>query len=154
MAKHSVLFVCWGNICRSSIAEAVFRKLLEERSLQQEWNVDSAGTGEWNLGQLADHRALKVLRKKGLDSEHRARLLTKEDFERYEHIICMDHKNIADMKPTTPPGTEQKVKLLGPYDSQLQGEVIEDPYYGQYEDFETVYEICVRACTAFLDSVY
>ena len=59
---YSVLFVCWGNICRSPIAEAVFNKLLNDRGISERWTVDSAGTGEWNIGDLPDPRALETLR--------------------------------------------------------------------------------------------
>lgn len=59
---YSVLFVCWGNICRSPIAEAVFVKLLGDRGIAERWTVDSAGTGEWNIGDLPDSRAQEVLR--------------------------------------------------------------------------------------------
>ena len=58
---HSVLFVCWGNICRSPIAEAVFKKLLSDKNIAERWTVDSAATGEWNTGDLPDSRALKTL---------------------------------------------------------------------------------------------
>ena len=60
--KHSVLFVCWGNICRSPTAEAIFKRLLEERGVSGDWRVDSAGTGDWNLGELPDYRTLRTLR--------------------------------------------------------------------------------------------
>lgn len=59
---YSVLFICWGNICRSPIAESVFRKLVEERGIADRWTVDSAGTGEWNIGDPPDPRALEILR--------------------------------------------------------------------------------------------
>ena len=59
---YSVLFVCWGNICRSPIAEAVFNKVLNERGIADRWTVDSAGTGEWNIGDPPDPRALETLR--------------------------------------------------------------------------------------------
>ena len=59
---YSALFVCWGNICRSPIAEAVFNKVLDERGISDRWTVDSAGTGEWNIGDLPDPRAQKTLR--------------------------------------------------------------------------------------------
>lgn len=62
MGGQSVLFVCWGNICRSPTAEAIFKHFLKERGQSEEWKVDSAGTGEWNLGELPDPRTLRTLR--------------------------------------------------------------------------------------------
>ena len=61
-SHYSVLFVCWGNICRSPIAEAVFNKVLDERGIADRWTVDSAGTGEWNIGDSPDPRVLETLR--------------------------------------------------------------------------------------------
>ena len=171
--KHSVLFVCWGNICRSPTAEAIFKRLLEERGVSESWTVDSAGTGDWNLGELPDPRTLKTLRYKvvplichiyndlctvcrrhGLDSDHRARLLVEKDLEQFEHIIVFDHKNIQDTLEMYPKGlTEDRLTLLGRFDSEQESDIIEDPYYLEDKDFETTYLICERACKAFLESV-
>ena len=152
MSKHSVLFVCLGNICRSPIAEAIFRKLIADRKCGDNWIVDSAALGPWNLGDPPDPRGLRVMKQHGLDSKHRARLAEKEDFEKFEYILCMDGSNMRDLKTLAPGGSRAVLKLLGSYDSQ-GGDVIEDPYYGRDEDFEVVFQQCWRACGVFLDSI-
>ncbi len=153
MASHSVLFVCLGNICRSPIAEAIFRKLLEERNCGAEWVVDSAGTGRWNLDELPDPRGQAVMKKHSLSSQHISRLVAREDFDKFEYILCMDSSNLRDVRRLAKEaGSDDraKIELMSDY---CDKEVIHDPYYGRPEDFETVFEQCTRACREFLDRV-
>lgn len=89
----------------------------------------------------------------GLGSEHIARVLEKKDFEQFEYIVCFDHKNIRDTIDMGPKGSEQRLTLLGKFDPQRTSDIIEDPYFLKDEDFETTFHTCVRACTAFLDSI-
>ena len=89
-----------------------------------------------------------------MDSDHRARLLVDRDFEQFEHIVVFDHKNIRDTIEMGPQGlTEERLTLLGRFDSELEGDIIEDPYYLEDKDFETTYQICERACKALLGSI-
>ncbi|XP_061019223.1 low molecular weight phosphotyrosine protein phosphatase isoform X4 [Dama dama] len=105
-----------GNICRSPIAEAVFRKLVTDQNISD--NV------------------------------------TKEDFATFDYILCMDESNLRDLnrKSNQVKNCRAKIELLGSYDPQKQL-IIEDPYYGNDADFETVYQQCVRCCRAFLEKV-
>lgn len=153
MASHSVLFVCLGNICRSPMAEAIFRELLEERSCAGDWLVDSAGTGRWNLDELPDSRGQAVLKKHGLSSQHISRLVTREDFDKFEYILCMDSQNLRDVRQLAKEAgraPRAKIELASDY---CDGEVIHDPYYGRAKDFDTVFEQCSRVCKEFLDRV-
>ena len=90
----------------------------------------------------------------GLSSQHTARTVTRDDFKKYEHIVCFDQKNIRELREVAP--KDNKIVLLGSYDKELdevEG-IVEDPYYSSnVEAFEEVYQICVRACAAFLDSI-
>ncbi|XP_071773848.1 low molecular weight phosphotyrosine protein phosphatase isoform X1 [Centroberyx gerrardi] len=149
----SVLFVCLGNICRSPIAEAVFRKMATDSGVVDKWVIDSGATSDWNTGSSPDARGLACLRKHGIETSHRARQVTKNDFMSFEYILCMDESNLSDLKRKANSVKEYraKIELLGAYDPQKQL-IIKDPYYGSDEDFEKVYEQCVRCCKAFLES--
>ncbi|CAG2111682.1 unnamed protein product [Medioppia subpectinata] len=149
--KRGVLFVCLGNICRSPIAEAVFSHVLKQRGLEDKWFTDSAATGNWHVGNRPDSRALTVLRRHGVHTDHRARQLCDEDFDRFEYIFGMDTNNIDDINDEKPRGSKCVVELLGKYDPQKQT-IIKDPYYESGDKgFETNYEQCLRCCNAFLD---
>ncbi|XP_066569672.1 low molecular weight phosphotyrosine protein phosphatase isoform X3 [Amia ocellicauda] len=149
----SVLFVCLGNICRSPIAEAVFRKMATDEAVSNHWVIDSGAVSDWNVGCSPDARALACLRKHGIETSHKARQVTKEDFATFDHILCMDESNLRDLnrKANQVKNCKAKIELLGTYDPEKQL-IIKDPYYGSDEDFETVYEQCVRCCKAFLDN--
>ncbi|KAE8604954.1 hypothetical protein XENTR_v10014908 [Xenopus tropicalis] len=148
----SVLFVCLGNICRSPIAEAVFRKLVTDAGTSKEWSIDSAATSDWNVGSSPDSRALKCLKSHGIETAHRAQQITRDDFLSYDYILCMDESNLRDLKRkgSQVQNSKAKIELLGSYDPQKKL-IIEDPYYGRDEDFETVYQQCIRCCKSFLE---
>uniref|UniRef100_A0A4W2GS91 Low molecular weight phosphotyrosine protein phosphatase n=1 Tax=Bos indicus x Bos taurus TaxID=30522 RepID=A0A4W2GS91_BOBOX len=150
----SVLFVCLGNICRSPIAEAVFRKLVTDQNISDNWVIDSGAVSDWNVGRSPDPRAVSCLRNHGINTAHKARQVTKEDFVTFDYILCMDESNLRDLnrKSNQVKNCRAKIELLGSYDPQKQL-IIEDPYYGNDADFETVYQQCVRCCRAFLEKV-
>ncbi|XP_076612645.1 low molecular weight phosphotyrosine protein phosphatase isoform X2 [Chaetodon auriga] len=148
----SVLFVCLGNICRSPIAEAVFRKMATDAGVVDKWVIDSGATSDWNIGSSPDARGLACLRKHGIETSHRARQVTREDFMSFEYILCMDESNLSELnrKAKSATNSQAKIELLGSYDPENQ-RIIKDPYYGSDEDFEKVYQQCVRCCKAFLE---
>ncbi|XP_055901277.1 low molecular weight phosphotyrosine protein phosphatase-like [Biomphalaria glabrata] len=154
--KRSVLFVCLGNICRSTMAEGILHHLVKQRGIADNWIIDSAGTGSWHVGCPPDDRTMTVLKKNGVrDYHHLGRLITEEDFTSFEFIFGMDHSNIADISDLAPEESTAKIALLGEYDPQKEL-IIEDPYFAYRNNknaFNEVYEQCLRCCTAFLDSV-
>ncbi|XP_074803854.1 low molecular weight phosphotyrosine protein phosphatase isoform X1 [Natator depressus] len=116
------------------------------------WMTDSAAVSDWNVGCSPDARALSCLRNHGIETAHKARQITKDDFLTFDYILCMDESNLRDLKRKSNQlkNCTAKIELLGCYDPQKQL-IIEDPYYGNEKDFETVYEQCVRCCKAFLE---
>ncbi|XP_058266186.1 low molecular weight phosphotyrosine protein phosphatase isoform X2 [Hemibagrus wyckioides] len=149
----SVLFVCLGNICRSPIAEAVFRKMATDSGVVDKWRIDSAATSTYEIGNPPDYRGAACMKKHGVPMRHVARQVTKEDFATFEYILCMDESNLRDLnrKANGVKNCKAKIELLGSYDPEKKL-VIQDPYYGSEKDFETVYEQCVRCCRVFLEN--
>ncbi|KAH6919500.1 hypothetical protein HPB50_029512 [Hyalomma asiaticum] len=125
--SNSVLFVCLGNICRSPMAEAVFKHIAKERGVLDDWHVDSAGTGDWHVGCKPDKRAAECLRDHGVDMNHSARVTT-EDFTSFKYIFGMDEDNISALHELAPDDSTAQIELLGKYDPQGKT-IIRDPYY-------------------------
>ncbi|QOP46325.1 low molecular weight protein-tyrosine-phosphatase [Sulfurimonas paralvinellae] len=138
---QSVLFVCLGNICRSPLAEAIAKKISQERGLNI--LIDSAGTGDWHIGEAPCVDSIKVAKMHGVDiSSLRARQVSKKDLEIFELMVALDEKNYADLKAM---GANNIVKL-GNYG--YDGADIPDPYFfNGFEGFDKVYEmieVCVN----------
>ncbi|XP_078255311.1 low molecular weight phosphotyrosine protein phosphatase isoform X2 [Rhinoraja longicauda] len=151
--QQSVLFVCLGNICRSPIAEAIFRKLATDQGVINKWNIDSAATSRYEIGNPADSRGQRCLMKHGITTNHIARQVTKNDFVTYDFMLCMDESNLRDLKTMAGKVKNPKssIKLLGSFDPEDQ-QIIQDPYYGNEAHFEEVYQQCLRCCTGFLEA--
>jgi protein-tyrosine phosphatase len=143
-----VLFVCMGNICRSPTAEGVMRHLLAERGLEDEIEVQSAGTGGWHAGSPPDARSTRAAAARGITLEGAARQVTRADFEDFDLLVAMDRDNLADLRAIAPPGTEHKLRLL-----LGEGRDVPDPYYGGPHGFENVLDLVETACEQLLDEL-
>lgn len=146
-----VLFVCAGNICRSPTAEAVFKTLVDHAGLTGEFEIDSAGTESYHVGEGADRRALDCAAKRGYDlSAHRARQVKAEDFQYYDWIVAMDWNNIEELKRMAPKGYENKPSLLMRFSISYDVTEVPDPYYGNTDGFKKVLLYCEDACHGLL----
>ncbi|HEY8339323.1 MAG TPA: low molecular weight protein-tyrosine-phosphatase [Egibacteraceae bacterium] len=140
-----ILFVCLGNICRSPAAEAALRDALAEAGLADSVEVDSAGTGDWHIGEPPDPRMVAAAAEAGLTLRGRARLVTREDFETADLILVMDRANLADVRALAPDdAARDKVRLFREFDDGADGDEVPDPYFGGPEGFAEVVDI-VRA---------
>lgn len=134
----AVLFVCLGNICRSPLAEAAFRAEAERLGLHVE--VDSAGTGDWHVGEPPDRRAEAAARRNGVDIGHlRARQVRPEDFDRFDHIVAMDLENLANLRRMRPAGSRAELSLLLDHVPGREGQAVADPYYGGEAHFDATW---------------
>jgi protein-tyrosine phosphatase len=150
--RTSVLFVCLGNICRSPLAEGVFRHLTTLAGLADRFEIESAGTGGWHVGEQPDARSRMVAKQHGVELDSRARQVVPEDFERFDFIVAMDHENLRTLqRMAAAAGSDAEVALLRSYDPAADGDEVPDPYYGGASGFETVYEMVLRSCQGLLD---
>ena len=149
-----VLFVCLGNICRSPLAENVFRRLVEEAGLGERFEIDSAGTGSWHVGERPDARAASVARARGIELQGRARQVTQEDLVAFDYVLAMDRENLEELEYMARRGdATAEIRLLRAYDPHADREEVPDPYYGGPSGFEDVFDIVSRSCRSLLASL-
>jgi protein-tyrosine phosphatase len=151
----SVLFVCYGNICRSPVAEGIFRELVTEAGLEQQISCDSAGTASFHIGQLADRRTRENALEHGLALIHRARRLTGDDLAQFDYFVAMDEMNLEAIEKldyrSTGLRSNDTIFLLREFDPDVSDQPnVPDPYYEGPDVFEEVYQICLRCCRQLL----
>jgi len=156
MKTVSICFVCLGNICRSPTAEGVMRRLVGEAKLAERIVIDSAGTGDWHIGEPPDERAQLAAGRRGYKlADLRGRQIAAADFDRFDLLIAMDDKNIVALRQICPPHQRDKIRLLMEFvpeaDARWSGarEVV-DPYFGGVEGFEQVLDQCEVACRGLI----
>jgi protein-tyrosine phosphatase len=134
-----VLFVCLGNICRSPMAEAVFQHLVDEAGLSDAITVDSAGTGNWHVGEKAHSGTRTVLRQHGINYEGRARQVKRGDFAGFDYLLAMDGSNLANLQRMMPDNSDAVVKRFLEFAEGDSVRDVPDPYYNNR--FEEVYRL-------------
>ena len=146
--KTRVLFVCLGNICRSPAADGIMHAIVEREGVAADWDIDSAGTARYHIGELPDHRMRLHARRRGLDLTHRARQVETADFDRYDLIIGMDSVNVADLRRLAPsPEAERKVHAMAEFFAPGERyDYVPDPYYEGAEGFELVLDLLEDSC--------
>jgi protein-tyrosine phosphatase len=140
-----VLFVCLGNICRSPMAEGIFRGLVQEAGLAHRVEVASAGTGGWHAGERPHRRTLAVLKEHHFDlGNKRARQVTRSDLQVYDYVVAMDAENAADVLALS--GT--RIPRLMEFAPAGLPQDVPDPYFSG--GFEAVYDLVEAGCRGLL----
>ncbi len=149
-----VLFVCLGNICRSPLAEGVFRAAVAARAEAEDVRVDSCGTGGWHVGESPDPRSVEVGRANGVDiSGQRGRQLAPGDYRRFDWLVAMDRSNLQAVLDRQPKDSLARVVAFMDYVPNAPGEDVPDPYYGGPRGFQNVYDLLSAGAGPLLDAV-
>lgn len=147
-----ILFVCLGNICRSPLAEALFRKHVKDKGLEAEFSCDSCGTAAFQIGAPPDTRSVANALSHGLVYTHRSRQLGPKDFVDFDYILAMDNGNLAriiDMNHNN----HQHILMLRDFDPVDKGRDVPDPYFGSDDRFQDVYIIIEKATLHLLNQL-
>ena len=153
--KTRILFVCLGNIVRSPLAESMFRHLAAEAGVADKYEVDSAGTGAYHVGERPDSRMRRVAVRRGFRYDGRARQFSRQDFDRFDLIIAMDMSNRNSLYGLARSQADRdKIHSMREYDP-LGGpqDGVPDPYYGGMDGFERTYDIVERSCKGQLETL-
>lgn len=151
MEKIKVLFVCLGNICRSPLAEAIFKEKVKKKGLDKHFHIDSCGTSNYHIGDQPDSRTISNARKNGITIDHCGRQFTVSDLEDFDYIMAMDHSNHHNiLRLLKDKAHSQKVMLMRQFDPMGKDEEVPDPYYGGEKNFQEVFDILDRSTDNFL----
>jgi protein-tyrosine phosphatase len=162
-----VLFVCMGNICRSPMAEAVFQHMVDEAGLTAQFKLDSAGTGDWHVGELAHPKTRAVLQKHKIPYDGRARQFIPQDWMNFDYIVAMDSNNLAGITAYSPKSAKivadgqyliqdkpMEAKLFLSYanaDKTTSLPEVPDPYYnGKYDETYDLVNIGAKALLRYI----
>ena len=154
--KKKILFVCLGNICRSPAAEGVFKQKVKDRDLEKLFVVDSAGTGSWHVGNLADPRMRATALSRGIELTSRSRKIEKSDLYEFDHILVMDNDNLEAVKSLISGNINHvntKVKLILSYSKKTHLKEVPDPYFGGQDGFDKVLDLLDDAIDGLIDSL-
>lgn len=145
-----ILFICHGNICRSTMAEFVMRDLIDKAGLEHEFYIESAATSREEIGNDTDPRTKRKLTEKGVPfTKRKARQMTKADYNEFDYIIAMDDNNIRNMMRIIGSDAEDKVSKLLEFAGRNDG--IADPWYTG--NFDETWDDVLEGCTALLDKL-
>ena len=145
-----LLFVCTGNICRSPLAEAIFRHQAQQAGRGGEFEVDSAGTHDYHEGQRADPRARRVGEARGVAVTSIAREVEASDFERFDLILAMDRGHLRELRRRCPAPLRDRIRLMGEWDVARDAPDVPDPYYSSDRAFVEVFEMLDRCSRRLL----
>lgn len=153
-APYKIIFVCLGNICRSPTGEGVFQHLVNERGLQPYFQVDSAGTSAYHIGEPANSKSQWTANQHGVKLNSRASQFKTTDLEMFDLILAMDHENLQNIQRMNGGGDDSdKIRLMRDFDPTPEDGSVPDPYYDGIQGFENVYQIIHRSCMNLLDEL-
>ncbi len=149
-----IIFVCQGNIIRSPLAENMFRHLAQEKGMGEKYQLDSAGTSAYHVGELPDHRMRQVAQEKGFQYTGKARQYRRDEFDQYDLIIVMDRSNLRILSSWASTEEEKKIHMMREFDPQGSTKLdVPDPYYGGLDGFDKTFEIVKRSCQGLLEAL-
>tara|TARA_X000000368_G_scaffold91709_1_gene70100 strand:+ start:489 stop:962 length:474 start_codon:yes stop_codon:yes gene_type:complete len=151
-----ILFVCLGNICRSPAAEGIFNQKIKDKGLEKFFVVDSAGTGGWHVGNLADPRMRETALSRGIELKSRSRKIDENDLYEFDHILVMDKNNLHAVQSLNVDQTNlvnSKIKLILSYSKNSQLDEVPDPYYGGQNGFDKVLDLLNDAIDGLIESL-
>lgn len=150
---YKICFVCLGNICRSPTAEGVFQHLVDERRLSAFFEIDSAGTSAYHVGESANSHSQRTANKHGITLHSKARQFTASDLDYFDLILAMDNKNMANVQRMANGKHQDKIGRMRDFDPDPGDGEVPDPYYGGVDGFENVFQIVKRSCERLLDEL-
>lgn len=153
--KIGVLFVCLGNICRSPLAEALFRKAVVDEGLEARFRIDSAGTSGYHDGDPPDRRTAEVAGRRGVEVSGASRRVTPEDVSAFDYLVVMDEDNLRATRRLveSAPG-DAEVRLFREFDPEADDDMeVPDPYFGGPDGFRDVVAIVRRAARGMVEAI-
>lgn len=144
-----IFFVCLGNICRSPAAEGIMKDIVKKNGDESRWIIDSAGTGDYHVGDLPDCRMRAHAQRRGLNLTHHCRQIREADFDDFDIIIAMDASNERNLRRVAPtPEAEDKIMQMSEWfgDKESRYDYVPDPYYEGAEGFELVLDLLEEGC--------
>lgn len=154
MERKKILFVCLGNICRSPLAEAIFKHKIKQRGIEDQFEADSCGTANYHIGDPPDSRTIANAKRNGIAIDHLGRQLQAEDLDYYDRILAMDKSNLSNIfRLQNKEEQIEKITLIRAYDPFANDEEVPDPYYDGDKSFQNVFEILNRSVESLLDNL-
>lgn len=148
--SFKICFVCLGNICRSPTAEGIFRHLIKERGLEDYFEVDSAGTSAYHVGESANSKSQRTANEHGITLHSKARQFESSDLDYFDLILSMDNENFNNVQEMANGNQPEKIARMRDFDPDPGNGEVPDPYYGGPEGFENVFQIVKRSCQQLL----
>jgi protein-tyrosine phosphatase len=149
-----VLFVCTANICRSPMAEGVFRSMARRAGLDSAFTIDSAGTFDGHAGEPPAPLAIKAAARRGYDiAGLRARQVVAADIARFDYVLAMDRRHLADLRWMAPPALFERLQLFTKFRQSIGAVDVADPYGGSARDYERVLDVIEAGCTGLLEAL-